>query len=298
MAAIEIFKNERFGEIRVAGTSEKPLFCLVDVCKVLELDSSQVMKRLDDGVVTIHPITDSLGREREANFVNEDGLYDVILDSRKPQAKSFRKWITSEVLPSIRKTGSYSAQQQNIEEPKIDMSSSNFKVIPNYSKYAVDIYGNIYSLNYNKTGKIKIMKQNKNRYGYMQVQLYNDNKKPKLLSVHRIVAISFIPFVEGKIYINHIDGNKSNNYVSNLKWCNLSENTKHSYDEIKTQSYQRLSEIGKKAAINLRKFTKEQINDIRHKHNIKHISFRKLAKEYNCGKTVIERIVNNITYAY
>ena len=107
MAAIEIFKNESFGEVRVAGTSEKPEFCLLDVCKVLDLDSSQVMKRLDDGVVTIHPITDSLGRERQANFVNEDGLYDVILDSRKPQAKAFRKWITSEVLPSIRKTGSY-----------------------------------------------------------------------------------------------------------------------------------------------------------------------------------------------
>ena len=99
MAAIEIFKNESFGEVRVAGTSEQPEFCLTDVCKVLDLDSSQVMKRLDDGVVTIHPITDNLGRERQANFVNEDGLYDVILDSRKPQAKAFRKWITGEVLP-------------------------------------------------------------------------------------------------------------------------------------------------------------------------------------------------------
>ena len=112
MASIEIFKNESFGEVRVAGTSEQPLFCLTDICKVLDLDSSQVMKRLEDGVVTIHPITDSLGRERQANFVNEDGLYDVILDSRKPQAKAFRKWITSEVLPSIRKTGSYSVQQR------------------------------------------------------------------------------------------------------------------------------------------------------------------------------------------
>lgn len=110
---IEIFKNSDFGEIRVAGTREYPEFCLLDVCKVLDLDSSQVMKRLDDGVVTIHPIIDSLGRERNANFVNEDGLYDVILDSRKPQAKAFRKWITNEVLPSIRKTGKY-----DISKPK------------------------------------------------------------------------------------------------------------------------------------------------------------------------------------
>lgn len=105
---IEIFKNDMFGEIRVAGTSEQPLFCLADICKVLGLDSSQVIKRLEDEVVTIHPIIDSLGREQKANFINEDGLYDVILDSRKPQAKAFRKWVTSEVLPSIRKTGQYS----------------------------------------------------------------------------------------------------------------------------------------------------------------------------------------------
>lgn len=110
---IEIFKNSDFGEIRVAGTRECPEFCLLDVCKVLDLDPSQVMKRLDDGVVTIHPIIDSLGRERNANFVNEDGLYDAILDSRRLKAKKFRKWITSEVVPSIRKTGKY-----DISKPK------------------------------------------------------------------------------------------------------------------------------------------------------------------------------------
>lgn len=105
---IQIFENNEFGKIRTTGTPDNPLFCLADVCKILGLVTSQVMKRLDDGVVTIHPISDSLGRWQQANFVNEDGLYDVILDSRKPEAKKFRKWITSEVLPSIRKTGSYS----------------------------------------------------------------------------------------------------------------------------------------------------------------------------------------------
>lgn len=106
---VRIFSNERFGEIRTAGTSEEPLFCLADVCKVLELGNpSQVKTRLDDGVISNEVITDTLGRQQEMTFVNEDGLYDVILDSRKPQAKAFRKWITSEVLPSIRKTGNYS----------------------------------------------------------------------------------------------------------------------------------------------------------------------------------------------
>lgn len=107
MNEIKIFQNESFGEVRVAGTSENPLFCLADVCKAVDLNPSDVRKRLNDGVVSVHPIHDSLGREQQANFVNEDGLYDVILDSRKEEAKKFRKWITSEILPSIRKTGGY-----------------------------------------------------------------------------------------------------------------------------------------------------------------------------------------------
>ena len=104
---LQIFDNEEFGSVRVAGDWENPKFCLADVCRILDLDSSAVMRRLEGGVISSHPITDKLGRKQNANFVNEDGLYDVILDSRKPAAKKFRKWVTSEVLPSIRKTGEY-----------------------------------------------------------------------------------------------------------------------------------------------------------------------------------------------
>lgn len=106
MADIQIFNNPQFGDIRTAGTAENPLFCLTDVCKVLDLDPSQVARRLDSTVFTKHPADTGFGI-KEINFVNEDGLYDVILDSRKPEAKAFRKWVTSEVLPSIRKHGAY-----------------------------------------------------------------------------------------------------------------------------------------------------------------------------------------------
>ena len=104
---IRIFENPEFGQIRTAGTPENPLFCLSDVCKVLGLTSKGVNQRLTDEVISNYPIIDRLGRTQQALFVNEDGLYDVILDSRKPEAKAFRKWITSEVLPSIRKHGAY-----------------------------------------------------------------------------------------------------------------------------------------------------------------------------------------------
>lgn len=115
---ITIFNNPQFGDIRTAGTPEAPLFCLADVCKALELQSSAVMRRLEKGVISSHPL-DTAGGQQLANFVTEDGLYDVILDSRKPEAKVFRKWVTSEVLPTIRKTGGYIATSSTMTDEEI-----------------------------------------------------------------------------------------------------------------------------------------------------------------------------------
>ena len=108
MNEIQIFKNQEFGTIRtITDAQGEPMFCLKDVCEVLELRTQKVVQRLEDDVLSKYPIVDSLGRTQQATFVNEDGLYDTILESRKPQAKRFRKWVTSEVLPSIRKNGGY-----------------------------------------------------------------------------------------------------------------------------------------------------------------------------------------------
>lgn len=107
MQSVQVFNNPAFGNIRVAGTEANPQFCLTDVCKALKLSAKGVNQRLGDEVISNYPITDKLGREQQALFVNEDGLYDVILDSRKTEARQFRKWITSEVLPTIRKHGAY-----------------------------------------------------------------------------------------------------------------------------------------------------------------------------------------------
>lgn len=112
MDGIKIFKSERFGEIRTAGTVEEPLFCLADVCSCLGLSAKGVNQRLSKGVISTYPL-ETAGGTQQALFVTEDGLYDVILDSRKPEAKAFRKWITSEVLPSIRRTGGYIASKDD-----------------------------------------------------------------------------------------------------------------------------------------------------------------------------------------
>lgn len=83
------------------------------MCKVLGLTAKGVKQRLGDGVISNYLILDKFGRRQHVNFINEDGLYDVIFDSRKPEAKAFRKWVTSVVLPSIRKTGHYGVAPAN-----------------------------------------------------------------------------------------------------------------------------------------------------------------------------------------
>ena len=109
---LEIFKNENF-EVRVAvDENNEPLFCLSDVCKVLELTNASVVKNaiaseFDDDLSLTYPIFDSLGREQNATFISEPQLYFVLMRSDKPNAKPFRMFVNKEVLPSIRKTGSY-----------------------------------------------------------------------------------------------------------------------------------------------------------------------------------------------
>ncbi len=108
MKEIQIFKNEQFGEIRVKDNNGQPWLCLNDVCRILEISNSRDCKsRLNQDGVVITDTIDSLGRTQQANFINESNLYKVIFQSRKPEAEKFTEWVTSEVLPSIRKHGAY-----------------------------------------------------------------------------------------------------------------------------------------------------------------------------------------------
>lgn len=106
---LQIFSNSEFGEIRTITKDNEPMFCLADVCKALEITHvTDVKNRLkQDGVGTAEVI-DSLGRKQKAIFIDESNLYKTIFQSRKESAERFTDWVTSEVLPSIRKTGSYS----------------------------------------------------------------------------------------------------------------------------------------------------------------------------------------------
>lgn len=117
MNELKIFENEQFGVIRTAGTSEQPKFCLADVCRVLDLQVTPTKNRLNQDGVSLIKVTDALGREQEATFVNEQNLYKVIMRSDKPQAEPFQDWVCGEVLPSIRKSGGYMvAKEQDTPE--------------------------------------------------------------------------------------------------------------------------------------------------------------------------------------
>lgn len=117
---LQIFSNSEFGEIRTITKDDEPMFCLADVCKALELEQvSRVKARLKTDGVTTSKVIDRLGREQEATFINESNLYKTIFQSRKESAERFTEWVTSEVLPSIRKTGSYSKPLTTSEQIRL-----------------------------------------------------------------------------------------------------------------------------------------------------------------------------------
>ena len=117
MNDLQIFNNEEFGEVRTAVVNDEPMFCLIDICKALEIkNATDVAKRLDEDELTRLNLGSRAG---ETNFITESGLYAVILRSDKPNAKKFRKWVTSEVLPTIRKTGGYNKPMSTAEKIKL-----------------------------------------------------------------------------------------------------------------------------------------------------------------------------------
>ena len=107
---LQIFENGQFGKIRVIEHSGAPWFVAADVCKALDVGNpSQAIARLEDDEKMIALISNEGNKRGNPNMtvVNEPGLYTLILSSRKPEAKAFKRWVTHEVIPTIRKTGGY-----------------------------------------------------------------------------------------------------------------------------------------------------------------------------------------------
>lgn len=116
---LQIFNNEEFGEIRTVTKDDEPMFCLADVCKALEIANvGNVRQRLSaKGIRTMD--TPTKGGTQKMIFINEANLYKTIFQSRKDSAERFTDWVTSEVLPSIRKNGGYIAGQETMTDDEL-----------------------------------------------------------------------------------------------------------------------------------------------------------------------------------
>ena len=121
MNDIQIFKSEEFGQIRTVDINGEIYFVGRDVATALGyMDARKaVATHTDEDDRTNHPIRDALGRKQETTIINESGLYSLVLSSGLPNARKFKRWITTEVIPSIRKNGGYIANQENLTPEQI-----------------------------------------------------------------------------------------------------------------------------------------------------------------------------------
>lgn len=146
---LQIFSNSEFGEIRTITKDDEPMFCLADVCKALEISNvGNVKQRLSEkGIHTADTLTK--GGMQKMIFISEANLYKTIFQSRKESAERFTEWVTSEVLPSIRKTGSYnkpmttSGQIQLLAQgyTELEQEVNNIKDVVGELKDNAPLYG-------------------------------------------------------------------------------------------------------------------------------------------------------------
>lgn len=123
---IQLFRKEEFGTIRTVILNGEPWFVAKDVCDILgTTNPTMAMEGLED----FERAKFNLGRQGEANIISESGFYTLVLRSRKTIAKPFRIWVTSEVLPSIRKTGKYTATSNGKVEAMLEDMGCNMKIV-------------------------------------------------------------------------------------------------------------------------------------------------------------------------
>lgn len=140
MKELQIFNSKEFGDIRTVTIDNEPWFVGKDVATALgyakPLNALSTHVEKDDSLK--QGITDSLGREQETIFINESGLYALIFGSKLDSAKRFKRWVTSEVLPAIRKTGSYQKSLTPQEMLRIQLS-----MIDNHEDRIADLEQNM-----------------------------------------------------------------------------------------------------------------------------------------------------------
>lgn len=169
---VQVFNNPDFGQVRTIGNAEKPMFCLADVCRALELENHRNVKnRLDQkGVCIMDTLTD--GGLQGMIFVNEPNLYRCVFQSRKENALLFQDWIFNEVLPTIRKNGGYGVTKMSDDEA----------IAFGYAR-ALDKINNQRLQILKLKGRISEYKRNSEEYKERKKQMLLEERKTKCKSV-------------------------------------------------------------------------------------------------------------------
>lgn len=121
MNDLQVFKNNEFGEIRTINRAGQIFFIGNDVARILgyERTAKAILDHVEQEDKVVVPIQDTIGRMQNTAVINESGLYSLILSSKMPNAKKFKRWVTSEVLPSIRQKGGYIAGQEHLNDSEL-----------------------------------------------------------------------------------------------------------------------------------------------------------------------------------
>ena len=223
MEQLKIFENEEFGQVRTINIDGEPWFVGKDVAKILGYkDTSDAMRRhVDDEDKLTRCFTDS-GQKRELYIINESGLYSVILSSKLPSAKRFKRWVTSEVLPVIRKTGSYEMDDYSPEMKAILMHDKKLVKIDNrvtdlenhmtidygeqvvlgdeVNKAVLDALGGKHSNAYNEIGKKVFAECNRDLKHYFHVNARNNVPKKRYYEALEYIQ-EWKPFTNTQIQI-------------------------------------------------------------------------------------------------
>lgn len=179
MNNVQEFKYESL-PLNVIDKAGEPYFIAKEVCEILEISNYRdAVSKLDDDEVGKTDTIDSLGRKQEVLIISESGLYTLIIRSNKPNARKFRKWVTSEVLPSIRKTGGYSLQEVNHKENK-----ALYEKIIALQEEVISLYR---QMNINRNSKPVVVTE----YEILKIKnMFNEGISTKAISRHFGIPIN------------------------------------------------------------------------------------------------------------
>lgn len=227
MNQLEIFKNREFGEIRTVVINAEPWFVGKDIAEVLGYSNSRkaILDHVDDedkidGVT----IRDSIGRDQAAVVINESGLYALIFGSKMASAKRFKHWVTSEVLPQIRKNGSYQKRLTPEEMMRIQLG-----MVDDHEN-RIEHLENTMTIDYGRQQELKksVNKRVIEVLGGKKAPAYKEMSKKVFTECNRDIQDYFrvnsrnnIPVLQFEAAISYVDAwNPSNNTILEIRSCN------------------------------------------------------------------------------